>query len=62
MKWLAYVGWFVVWFFIHSFIFVPIIKTSENALVDGLAAAINLAILVGGFIFISRQFRKQEST
>jgi hypothetical protein len=61
MKWLAYVGWFVVWFIIHSFAFVPIIKASENALVDGLAAAINVAILLGGFILVSRQFRKKES-
>ncbi len=49
MKWLVYVGWFVVWFFIRSFVFVPIIRASENALVDALAAAINAAILVGGF-------------
>lgn len=62
MKWLAYVGWFVVWFLIHTFVFVPIIKASENTLVDALVAAINAAILGGGFIFVYRQFRKKEST
>lgn len=60
MKWLAYVGWFVIWFLIHSFVFVPIIKASESAIVDGLAAAINGVILVGGFIVVTRQFVRKS--
>ncbi|MFZ2629770.1 MAG: hypothetical protein WAX67_12935 [Rugosibacter sp.] len=61
MKWLAYVGWFIVWFFIHSFVFVPIIKASENSLVGGLAAATNVAVLFGGFVLVSRKFAKKTS-
>ena len=58
MKWLSYIGWFVAWFFIHSFIFVPIIHGGHGGLVTGVVAGINIFILVFGFSLISRKFKE----
>jgi hypothetical protein len=52
IKVLAYVGWFIVWFLLHSFVFVPIINASHSALIDGLAAFVNVALLIIGMRFV----------
>jgi hypothetical protein len=55
IKWGLYIGWFVVWFMLHSFIFVPIIK-NNGAIIAGLVAGINIALLMYGFMFIKKRF------
>ena len=54
-KWLAYAGWFMVWFVLHSFIFNPIISKS-GGIVAAIAAVINIGIAVFGFRFIHKKF------
>ena len=62
MKWLAYIAWFVVWFFVHSFFFVPAIKASDDAIVTSILAAVNVLVLAIGFYFVSKQFSKQAES
>lgn len=53
MKWLFYIGWFIVWFFIHSFLAVPIIFGGYGVIISSIAALMNVGIAIAGFRMIS---------
>lgn len=46
MKWLAYIVWFIAWFFIFAIVFRPIIYGGHGGIVSGVAAIINVGIAI----------------
>lgn len=60
-RWSAYVGWFVVWVCILGVLSAPLTKVPLGAILGGVVAFCNIAILLYGILLIRQKFKLAPS-